>query len=217
MLTALTYERMLTMSTSKENQSAYHHGNLREALVEAAIGILEADGVTKLSLRGVARRAGVSQTAPYRHFKDKAALLAAVAAFGFRGLASAMREGAAHHEEPSDRLAAIGQSYVRFALENSAIFRLMFGPEIPEKSADPELCDAADEAFAVLADTAATSACTPASTGAAPDQAFAAWSFVHGLSTLLIDRQIKPEMVTENETDPIKLTQRFGRFFDFSR
>ena len=150
MLTVLTYDWMFTLSTSKKNESAYHHGNLREALVDAAIEILEAEGVTKLSRRGVARRAGVSQTAPYRHFKDKAALLAAVAAYGFRGLAAAMREGAARQKDPRDRLAEIGQSYVRFALDNSAVFRLMFGPEIPEKSADPELCEAADEAFAAL-------------------------------------------------------------------
>lgn len=225
MLTALTLIKMFTMSTSKQNKldDAYHHGNLREALMTAATEILEEEGITKLSLRGVARRAGVSQTAPYRHFKDKSALLAAVAASGFRGLAQAMRDGAARQTSPSDQLAEIGQSYVRFAVANSAVFHLMFGPEITDKSSDPDLCEAADEAFAALASTAALSTGKSDSEthrgkiDGAPDQAFAAWSMVHGLATLLIDNQIKPEMVFGGESDPIELTRRFGRFFDFSR
>ena len=214
---------MLTMSTSKKDGAPYHHGNLREALIASAVEILEEEGVTKLSLRGVARRSGVSQTAPYRHFKGKSGLLAAVAAQGFRGLAKAMREGATQHDDPSDKLAAIGQSYIRFALANSAVFRLMFGAEIPDKSTEPDLCEAADEAFAALASTAAIFTGHEApdrfngKQDGAPDQAFAAWSYVHGLANLLIDRQIKPEMVFGGESDPIELTKRFGRFFDFSR
>ena len=212
------------MSTSedKKTNDSYHHGNLREALLKAATEILEEEGVTKLSLRGVARRAGVSQTAPYRHFKDKAALLAAVAAQGFRSLAQAMHESAAQHENPSDRLAEIGRSYVKFAVANDAVFRLMFGPEIPDKAADEELCAAADATFAALATTVAGFAAEDPdqyqgkSTGA-HDQAFSAWCLVHGLSTLLIDNQIRPEMVLGGSVDPVELTKRFGRFFDFSR
>lgn len=212
------------MSTSnrKKIEKPYHHGNLRIALLDAAADILAREGVTKLSLRGVARGAGVSQTAPYRHFKDKAALLAAVAARGFQGLANAMREGAAKHEEPRDRLAEIGRTYIRFALEHDAVFRLMFGPEIPDKSADAELRAAADDAFAALASTAAgfngedTTKFQGESDGA-PDQAFTAWCFVHGLATLLIDQQIKPELISGATANPIELSQRFGRFFDFSR
>lgn len=216
MFTVLTYERMFTMSTS-ESGTPYHHGNLRQALLDSAREILTEDGVTKLSLRGVARHAGVSQTAPYRHFKDKAALLAALAAEGFRGLSQALTRQTAGMVEPRARMAALGRGYVAFATQNKAVFLLMFGPEIPDKSADPELCAAADEAFAVLADTTAEG--TEAAGGAkkdAPEAALAAWSLVHGLATLLNDGQIKPEMFGQAQLDPAELSNRLGRFLDFS-
>lgn len=207
------------MSTLSEDKSTepYHHGNLRAALIDAAIAILKADGITKLSLRGVARRAGVSQTAPYRHFKDKAALLSAVAADGFRGLTKSMQTRAAGHTDPKDRLAQLGLGYVDFALSNSAVFRLMFGPEIPDKTADPELAETSGAAFATLATAISPEGDAEPDLGAIPDQAFAAWSFVHGLATLMIDGKIQPDLVQGDIDKPEELALRFGRFFDFSR
>src|SRR6478672_7153397 len=98
--------------------STYHHGNLRPALLRAATKTLEKEGVGALSLRDLARRAGVSHNAPYRHFPDRESLLAALAADGFEKLGQAMR-GQGGKE--------MGEAYVRFALEHPQLFRLMFG------------------------------------------------------------------------------------------
>ncbi len=219
------------MSTSKGEKTPrrYHHGDLRAELIRSAQTILEREGMAKLSLRAAARRTGVSQTAPYRHFTDKAALLAAVAAGGFRDLAAAMRAGAAPASDPAERMVAIGSAYLTFALEHVAVFHLMFGTEIADKSAHPELRRAADEAFAVLANQAvAGNGGRPGGDGApladdgvreadAPDAAIAAWSFIHGLATLLIDGQIRSARIDAESTDRAALVRRFGRFLNFAR
>ena len=191
----------------------YHHGDLRAALLSTAAEILVEQGVTKLSLRGAARRAGVSQTAPYRHFRDKTALLAALAAGGFHELAEAMRRHASAAEERPQRLLATGQAYVSFALEKSALFRLMFGPEVPDKASYPELKAAASEAFTVLTQEVSREQMPETE---AFDRAVAAWSLVHGLATLLIDGQIRTADVDSGTVDAATLLRRFGRFLDFS-
>lgn len=206
---------MFTLSTyigKKNTNRPYHHGDLRSALLSAASEILAQEGVTKLSLRGAARRAGVSQTAPYRHFRDKTALLAALAAGGFRDLAGSMERLAGASERPR-RLLATGQAYVAFALEKSALFRLMFGPEIADKASYPELRAASDEAFAVL--TREVFRVRPTETQVF-DRAVAAWSLVHGLATLLIDGQIRVEATDPDAFDAATLIRRFGRFLDIS-
>lgn len=114
------------MSDKANEARPYHHGDLRRALVEAAERILENEGPSALSLRAVAREAGVSAAAPYHHFKDKNELLAAIAQEGFELLAQAMREGAAHEEDPRRRLNALGVAYVRFARDNPALYNLMY-------------------------------------------------------------------------------------------
>ena len=114
------------MSDKANEAKPYHHGDLRRALVEAAERILENEGPSALSLRAVAREAGVSAAAPYHHFKDKNELLAAIAQEGFELLAQAMREGAAHEEDPRRRLNALGVAYVRFARDNPALYNLMY-------------------------------------------------------------------------------------------
>lgn len=202
------------MSTSPDEASErrYHHGDLRSAMLAAATEILAQEGVTKLSLRAAARRAGVSQTAPYRHFQNKAALLAALAAGGFRELAGSMQR-LADASEPPKRLRATGQGYLAFALEQSALFRLMFGPEIPDKASHPELRAAANEAFAVL--TGEVSRGHKSGTEAL-DRGVAAWSLVHGLATLLIDGQVQAEVADIGPVDPATLIRRFGRFLDVS-
>src|SRR5258706_16100220 len=106
------------MSTSKRRKAAYHHGDLRPALLRAAEDVMGKQGLEALTLRDVARRAGVSHNAPYRHFKDRNALLAALAEDGFRALGKAL-------EGKSGSL--MGEAYVRFGLANPARFRLMFG------------------------------------------------------------------------------------------
>lgn len=154
------------MSTS----SSYHHGDLRAALVQAAGELLEKQGLAALSLREVARRAGVSHNAPYRHFPDREALLAALAAEGFRMLADRQASGGRER----------GLAYVRFALEHPQRFRLMFGGLLPIGS-HAELREQGRRAYQGLED---------AFQDLGEDARFAAaaaWSLVHGLANLILD------------------------------
>jgi AcrR family transcriptional regulator len=157
------------MSTSK----SYHHGELRPALLAAARKMLEKDGPGALSLRELARRAGVSHNAPYRHFSDREALLAALADDGFRQLADALAAAAGR---------AMGEAYVRFALEHPQLFRLMFGGHL-RFSRHPGLAESASRTYEglVAAFRAEGSIADPQMAGAA------AWSLVHGLAHLLLD------------------------------
>jgi len=116
------------MTDTPVDSRPYHHGDLRRALVEAAERLLYREGASALSLRAVAREAGVSAAAPYHHFKDKNELLSAVARQGFENLAEAMRQAIAGVERPIDRLNQVGVTYVCFARENMALYHLMFDP-----------------------------------------------------------------------------------------
>ncbi|MBI4591031.1 MAG: TetR/AcrR family transcriptional regulator [Candidatus Rokubacteria bacterium] len=170
----------------------YHHGDLRRALLAAALRLLETEGPRALTLRAVARRAGVSQAAPYRHFADKQALLAAVAEEGFRAMTEAMRRATTEHpDNPLGRLHALGLAYVGFASGHPSHFRVMFGREIADRSAYPSLGAAAQEAFALLLEAIAD--CQRAGfvrPGDLEELALSAWSIVHGLSALLVDSQL---------------------------
>lgn len=170
------------MSTS-ERAASYHHGDLRRALIAAARTVLAEGGIERISLREVARRAGVSAAAPYRHFPSRHDLLGAVAAEGFAELTAAL-DGAAVGGGP-ERLAALGRAYVHFALAQPQLFRLMFDAETGACE-DPALREAARQAFQRLADAAGGSADTPE----APPTAIGAWSLVHGLALLLLDGQL---------------------------
>jgi AcrR family transcriptional regulator len=127
----------------------YHHGNLREALLQGAVRVIAELGPAAFTLREVARRAGVSHNAPYRHFRDKDALLAAVAAQGFRELTRAMREAAERHSNALDRLKQSGLTYVAFAIRRPQHFTVMFDAPVGS-SKDPEYLQAAQEAFNTL-------------------------------------------------------------------
>ena len=191
---------MLTMSTSKKQR--YHHGDLRPALIAAAIALVEESGVGAVSLRETARRVGVSAPAIYRHFANKDSLLAAVAAEGFHDLGAALA-GASRSER--DPLSAMGMAYVRFALSRRGVFRLMFGPELAKRANFPELKSAADQAFQWLKGG------VQASRPAAQDShlaAIAPWALVHGLAQLLLDG-VLPE--TQAETITAAITAAPGR------
>lgn len=158
----------------------YHHGDLRAALVEAARGLVERQGAASVSLREVARLAGVSHNAPYRHFADREALLAAVAAGGFRDLTAALEQGRA-----GGTAGHFGLAYVRFALANPALYGLMFDGSI-RKSAHPDLMAAARPAFELLRQTIAAGRRDAGGAVATS----AAWSLVHGLAHLLTADQL---------------------------
>jgi AcrR family transcriptional regulator len=162
----------------------YHHGELPTALVGAALDLLAEDGADAISLRAVARRAGVSAMAPYRHYPDKEALLAAVAVQGFNGLRDVLR--AADDAAPAGQaLVEQAVAYVRYALENPALFRLMFGPK--RLGTHPELTTAGEAAYTVLAARVAAEA--PANTDR-DARALGCWSLVHGLASLFLDGRI---------------------------
>lgn len=166
-------------------RKTYHHGDLRRAMVAAALDTLEREGAGALSLRGVARSAGVSQAAPYNHFADKDALLAAVAAEGFRALAAETIEARDRAADASARMLAIGKAYVRFAVRRPELFRLMFGPAGADYARHLELGEAARASYAVLGATM-----EGAGQSAEPADRLAAWAVVHGMATLLIDRRV---------------------------
>lgn len=170
----------------------YHHGNLRRALIDAALHILETQGVSALTLRAAARGAGVSQAAPYRHFADKEALLAAVAEEGFRTLSAAMGEATEKAgDDFASRFRAIGITYIRFAVEQPARFRLMFGRQVADRGAHLPLRQAADETFAILVAGIEAGQQSGFIRGGDPRElSMAAWSMVHGLSALLVDGQL---------------------------
>ncbi|MER6345231.1 TetR/AcrR family transcriptional regulator [Streptomyces sp. NPDC001595] len=174
----------------------YHHGDLRAACLRAARELLEEDGSAGLSLRAVARRAGVSATAPYRHYADRDALVSAVAAEGYRELAGHL---AAAHPAPAtpDELAAVAVAYVRFALEHPALFRAMFA----------EPCDPTSEER--VAATAAISEYVRGIVHAtfpgvdADALSTTVWALVHGLAFLHLDGKLDtstPEVVAAQVT-----------------
>ncbi|HXA30004.1 MAG TPA: TetR/AcrR family transcriptional regulator [Candidatus Angelobacter sp.] len=201
------------MSTPK---ATYHHGDLRAALLRAAMELLEESGASALSLRAVARCAGVSPAAPYRHYADREALVSAVAAVGYRELAERL---AAAHPAPStpEELARVAVAYVQFALERPALFRIMFG----------EPCDADDEER--RAATAAVSHYVRAIVERTFPQAdaealaTAIWALVHGLAFLHLDGKLDastPSVVAGRVTAAIRAllsTTSVGTAFPIAR
>ncbi|SDI42368.1 DNA-binding transcriptional regulator, AcrR family [Sinosporangium album] len=157
-------------------QSTYHHGNLRRAIMDAALAAIDESGPTGWSLRELARRAEVSHAAPAYHFGDKSGLLTAVAAEGYELFADAL-------ERASDHALEAGVAYVRFAVNHRSYFAVMFRPEL-YRADDPAVRTARERAGGVLANTARTLAPTPAQTRTAT---IAAWSLVHGLAELWLN------------------------------
>jgi AcrR family transcriptional regulator len=168
-------------------EDSYHHGALREALLEAALETLRQG--EPLTLRGVARRAGVSHAAPYHHFADRRALLAGVAREGMVALRERVTSAALVEEEPRRQLLAAGVAYVRFALEQPALFRLIFSAELAERDDLPELQEAFLEVRRTLLDMSGRLL-----NGADPEDvrlwALRGWSTVHGLAKLILDNQV---------------------------
>jgi len=169
-----------------KRKSSYHHGDLRRALMDAALAMVKEGGVASLSLREAARRAGVSSAAPYHHFESVDALVTALCAEGFEGLAAAMREGAAEAGgEARARMAAMGRAYVHYAVTHPAHFRLMFS--VPAPGLDAPSADEVPAFGQMLAGIRALQAEGLAPKGAVAPLALMAWSTVHGLASLLIE------------------------------
>jgi AcrR family transcriptional regulator len=173
-------------------KTTYHHGDLRQALIDGAISLIAEQDVSSLSLREVARRVGVSHAAPYRHFQDKESLLAAVAEEGFIGLTEAMNRGIEQApDEPLKRLEATGVAYVQFAVAHPSHYRVMFGSYHEEQVPHRESAQAGWQAFQVLFNAIETGQSAGAvRAGDTMQLAWVAWSTVHGLAMLLIDGRL---------------------------
>jgi AcrR family transcriptional regulator len=176
----------MTASTQERN---YHHGNLRAALLDAAIEELDRCSAEDLSLRALARSVGVSQTAPYRHFADKDALLAAMAARGYRELLQKLREaGAAAGDDPRTELFAFAHAYVDYAARRPQLFKLMFGPVVQPAEKYPELREASRETFRLVQEI--LQAGIERGLFMSQDVVYlanVAWAGIHGTATLRVD------------------------------
>src|SRR5262245_49667497 len=184
--------------------------SLGEELVKAAAMLVAERGPQGFSLREVARRARVSEAAPYWHFASKEALLAAVAAQGFVGLAAAMDHARVSSKRPRRRLLELGVAYVRFAIAHPSQLRIMFGSEIPDKTAHPTLHQAAERAFNLLLGAVVEAQRAGYVRSGNPwDLAVSAWAMVHGLASLLIDGQLRERVrsVREAETLALRVTK----------
>ena len=185
------------MATSRRRpakKAGYHHGDLRRALIDAALEVIERDGPAALTLRDLAPKLGVTHAAPYRHFRDKHSLLSAVAEEGFRHLRDAML--AACDEagpDPEARLLATGVAYVRFATSHRGHFAVMFSHVSAPPPDVPDLPREAAGAFAVLLDAVVAAQRAEMLRRGDPLQlARACWAMVHGLATLLVERCLDP-------------------------
>jgi AcrR family transcriptional regulator len=169
--------------------------------VDAALELVKEQGPAGITLREAARRAGVTHAAPYRHFADKEALLAAVAEEGFLRLREAIAESV-NGVEPAMRLEAIGVAYVRFARHNPSQFRVMFGSQVGDKRRYPTLMQADQSVFDLLSESI-RSAQDPG--GLAPaDPArmgMIAWSMLHGVAALVVDGQMERAGVRDEQID----------------
>jgi AcrR family transcriptional regulator len=174
----------------------YHHGALRTALVEAAARMAADTGPASVTLREVARRAGVSQAAPYHHFADKAALLAAVAEEGFRRFDAHQAEALLRApSDPVTQLGDLGVSYLQFAVAYPHYFQVMFRPSLVTARRSPDFDTLAGRAFErlVTTTTAARRACGQADDDPYP-AALAMWALPHGLAGLYIEQASGPRM-----------------------
>ena len=192
--------------SSTEQRDSYHHGDLKRALTEAALGLVTEKGPKGFTLREVARRAGVSAAAPYRHFSDKAQLLAAVATEGFIQLHETLSAVATTEKADLTRqVLDMGRAYVRWAVTHADYYQVMFGSEL-DKSDKPELLTAGARAFDDLLD--AIVGCQQANllpVGDPREIAGPTWSLLHGIALLTIGSDFSHVGIRE---DPQALAER---------
>lgn len=196
---------MARLRKVEQKHGRFHHGNLRQALIDGALQILAKESAEAITLREVARRAGVTHAAPYRHFESKEALLAAVAAEGFARLREELERVRDSKEgDALDRLHELGMAYVRFALKHPAHYRLMFGPEFAHRAAHAGLEDSSRAAFAlILEGVRQGQEAKLVRDDEMVQVGLAMWSLVHGLSLLIMDRQLEDAGVSKGQIDSV--------------
>lgn len=173
-------------------RKTYHHGDLKNALIKAGIRILSKEGVAGLSLRKVASKAGVSHTAPYAHFADKQALIAAISTEGYRMLYERIATVTRRYEgDPLKQLVEASWAYVEFALDEPDHFRITLSGVVEKEKDYPAFVEISQKGFATVVEI--TEACQLAGIldeGPADLTALSVWGLVHGIASLILDGQV---------------------------
>ncbi len=173
-------------------KKTYHHGDLKNALIKAGVEILAKDGVSGLSLRKVASKAGVSHSAPYSHFADKQALIAAISTEGFRQLYERVSAVAEEYKtKPSMQLVEVAWTYVQFALDDRDRFKVMFSGILEKEREYPEFVAESQRNFQLVKMIVeANQAAGVLRSGPSDLVALSAWGIIHGFIMLLLEGQI---------------------------
>lgn len=181
----------VTIENVKDSEN-YHHGNLKSALIEAGLKILKNEGAHKLSLREIAKVAGVTHMAPYRHFENKEALLADIAENGFKLLKENIEQNIEeYNENPRQQLIEISKTYVRIAIENPEYFNVMFGGFISEQSKYENLEKISAQTFDRFIYVIKEGQKSGMIRDDEPKQiAVTLWSMLHGIANLLINESL---------------------------
>jgi AcrR family transcriptional regulator len=200
---------MVTVTTARKRP--YHHGDLRTALIKAALSLVEQHGVKGLALSDAARQVGVSVAAPYRHFKDKEALLAEIAAEGFVLFRDALALAAkSNPKNKVQRLVEMGVAYVDFALEHRSHFKVMWESGIPKENY-PQVGKVAHEAYLLL-EKAAMDLLPEAPAGRQQALVATAWSIVHGYASLTLENEL--DVVAKGGNEKKRLRQALHLLLD---
>jgi len=174
------------------SESTYHHGDLKNALIQAGVEILAREGVSGLSLRKVAKQAGVSHAAPYSHFTDKQALIAAISTEGFKQLFNQIKSVfTIHEDDPENLLIETAWTYLQFALNEPDRFRLMFSSVLEKEKDYPDFVEISQKNFQQLVEI--VERCQQANIlkeGESDLLALSVWGTVHGFTSLLLEGQI---------------------------
>jgi AcrR family transcriptional regulator len=168
--------------TNMAAEPKYHHGDLRRAILEAALELIEESGVRSLSLREIARRIGVTTAAPYHHFKDRGELLLQIGMQGYRQLLQILEQAAATAHGAEEECEAESRAYLQFARDHSAVYAVMFSPELAGHDYSLEVKRVADRCFALLRASVASG--KKLSKTMSAEAALNIWSMLHGLIVL---------------------------------
>lgn len=173
-------------------KKAYHHGDLKNALIKAGVEILAKDGVSGLSLRKVAMKAGVSHAAPYAHFEDKQALIAAISTEGFRQLYERVNVVAEEYKsQPSNQLIEVAWAYVQFAMDDPDRFKVMFSGVLEKEKEYPEFVAESQRNFQLVKKIVEANQASGMLRGGSSDlAALSAWGIIHGFAMLMLEGQI---------------------------
>ncbi len=183
-----------------QNKKKYHHGDLREALLEAIRQLIERDGPDGFSIAEACRMAGVSTAAPYKHFKDRDDILRGIVMDGMARLFTAMSE-AVENNAPgtNERIEALGRAYVNFARKEPGIFRMMFSLA-KANAGDEELRAAGDAANGLVERVVSEHLDIPLDSPETKLRAYALWCFVHGHCFLILDGKVDPQLSPTQES-----------------